>query len=203
MQTQVFNEDLTDHYPILVKRDIINNRKYQTILSRPLGQLKTLHTNVHFLLNLQLLLLNFNLNTNPNKTVAVFLNIIKETADKHLPLKTRKITACNRHWINNSIKSELTKRSKLHKKLLKYPHENALKEKYINQKNKVKRIMRETKENYYIQKPESIRNGKKLFNVFKEFVSSKASSHYELTHSLLNQNYAQSRSFESDSIVEK
>ena len=49
-------------------------------------------------------------------------------------------------------------------------------------------MMRETKGNYYKQKTESIGNGKKIFNVFKEFVSSKASSHYELPHSLLNAN---------------
>lgn len=169
----VLKTKITDHYPVLIKL-LVGNEKDETLKSNTM--LKTIDK-----IRLKNEVGNINWNgfynaDDVNLATNIFIDNISNVINKcttniKLNHKNRKRTP----WITSGLLVSINKRDDLYKKLEKNPHNMLLKNQFISYRNEVKKLIEITKNNYYKAQIEMNKNNNKhIWNVVNEISNSKS-----------------------------
>ena len=149
-------------------------------ISIPKGNPKLIETrqfrhfnSTEFQSNLREAFCNFNHYTDPNSAWLRWKEIFLQIADKHAPLRLRKVKSEYTPWLTNEIKSMSYHRDYLKKKAVSFNspvYHNA----YKKCRNEVNRRIKDAKINYYKTSLENSTNSKDSWNIINELLNKKS-----------------------------
>ena len=180
IDSTVLLEDISDHLPCMITmhKQLKCVREGKTITSRPLTDknIEKINTDLSAIdwdqeLNSQSIEDDFN----------KFHNIVCETINTHAPVKTKKISAKKAYqdpWITKGITTSLSKQRKMYTKMLETKKDSD-KIKYTTYRNKLKSIIRKSKNKYLHDKcTEYKQDSRKLWQLINRILKKENNKHH-------------------------
>ena len=163
-ENYIIQDDISDHYPCLAvfrgQSDLVETECL--ITTRPIKEQKIIEmkseiANINWLSLLE--------NQNCEESFKILHTEITNILDKHCPEKTRKVKSSRKMhdpWITGSILHSLTKQKQMYAKSMKVASRNDTT--YKTYKATLQRIIRKSKENYFLSKCTAFKtNAKRLW----------------------------------------
>ena len=113
---------------------------------------------------------------NPSIAFDRFIDIFKNICDKHVPIKTKRISTrhISKPWLSRGILKSVKNKHKLYSKMRKFPEKENLKEKYRQYRNMLTSIIRKAKKmHYYTQFQENMGDTNKTWKIINEIINKK------------------------------
>lgn len=174
----IFKTDITDHYCTSIHLGDQNTACNSNNISHNTSTIEKIDYNKL----LQALKTENWANVINNNNVHTMVQCFEQTLITHIGNSTTKIKISHRNrplknWITQGLIRAIQTRNKMHKKLLKQPNNNELKECYTRYRNTLNKLLKETKINYYRDKlDQSKGNARKTWNTINEILDLKKKS---------------------------
>ena len=178
--SNILLEDISDHLPCMITmhKQLKCVRESKTVTTRPLTDNNLMKINTDLsAIDWDQELSSITIEENFNK----FHNIVCETINTYAPEQTKKVSAKKAYqdpWITKGITTSLSKQRKMYIKMLKTKKDSD-KIKYITYRNKLKSIIRKSKNKYLHDKCTEYRqDSRKLWQIINRLLKKENNKHY-------------------------